>query len=94
MPPPPDGSEITLAMTIDGAYRHTLLPYHGWMTEKAFEVAVAAAPGWPDVRHAFAPSDDDFRNDVAVFVQATHEPLKRVNGALEMLDLVDIRKSV
>ena len=93
-PPPPDGSEISLHFTIEGAYRHVLLPYHGWMTEKAFGVAASTAPEWRDVRHVFAPSDGDFCADVSVFVPASQALLGRINAALEHLDLVDTRKSV
>ena len=93
-PPPPDDSAPTLRLTIDAAYRHTLLPYHGWMTQKAFEVAVAAAPEWVEVRPVFAPSDAAFREDVAVFVQGSQMLLGRINSALTRLDLVDTRKSV
>ena len=88
------GTRPSLRTTIDGAYQHTLLPYHGWMTQKAFEVAAAAAPAWSEVRPVFAPSDEAFRDDVGVFVQASQRLLQRINAALARLDLVDTRKSV
>ena len=134
-PPPPDGSDISLRMTIEGAYHHTLcllgnrshgggsplpplccpvgcrcsaamtraravralrhrLPYHGWMTQKAFEVGLNAVPEWTDVRHVFAPSDTSFHEDVAAFVPASQRLLKRVHAQLTQLDLFDTRKSV
>jgi len=93
-PAPPDGAPVSLRTTIEGAYRHALLPYHGWVTEKAFEVAVTTAPEWHEVRAVFAPSDAAFREDVAVFVQASQAVLRRINAALTRLDLVDTRKSV
>ena len=93
-PPPPDGDEPSLRATIDGAYQHTLLPYHGWVTEKAFSVAVATTPEWPEVRPVFAPSDADFRADFAVFLPHSQALLQRINAALTHLDLVDTRKSV
>ena len=93
-PPTPEGGMPSLGMTIDGAYRHTLLPYHGWMTQKAFEVAAAAAPDWDDVRPVFAPSDESFRADVAALVQHSQPLLKRIYEALTRYDFVDTRKSV
>ena len=93
-PPPPDGEVVSLRMTIDGAYKHTLLPYHGWVTEKAFEVAAAAAPDWADVRPHFAPSDAFFAEDAGAFVRASQRLLPRIMAALTRLDLVDTRKSV
>ena len=93
-PPPPDGTVLSLKTTIDGAYRHTLLPFHGWVTEQAFQVAVAAAPEWEEVRPYFAPSDAAFAEDVAAFVKASQNMLRRIDAALARLDLVDTRKSV
>ena len=93
-PAPPDGSILSLQMTIDGAYKHTLLPYHGWVTQKAFGVAVAAAPEWDDIRAAFAPDVHSFREDVSSFVSASQSLQRRVNAALSQLDLVDTRTTV
>ena len=93
-PPPPDGSLVTLRTTIEGAYQHTLLPYHGWMTEKAFQAAVMASPEWEAVRPDFAPTEELYREDVGTFVAASQPLLKRINAALTQLDLFDTRKSV
>ena len=93
-PPLPTGGAVPLTTTIDQAYRNTLLPYHGWVTEKAFTVAVSAAPDWEDIKHNFAPNDEMFRADVAVFVRSNQGLLARVNQALRKLDFVDLRKSV
>ena len=93
-PPPPDGEVVSLRKTIEGAYKHTLLPYHGWVTEKAFDVAAAAAPDWAVVRPHFAPSDEFFVEDAYAFVRASQKLLPRIMAALTKLDLVDTRKSV
>ena len=93
-PPPPDGTAVSLRVTLDGAYRHILLPYHGWMTEEAVDLAVKTAPDWDDVRPHFAPSDHAFREDVAAFLPASQRLLRRINAARARLDLVDVRRSV
>lgn len=63
-----------------------------WMTQKAFEVAVSAAPEWDSIRPCLAPSVDDFHEDVLHFVSASEDLIARVNKALKELDLVDVRK--
>ena len=49
VPMPPDfGGEPTPASfqeTLDTAYKATLLPYHGWVTQQAFSVAVQTVRG-------------------------------------------------
>lgn len=93
-PPPPSGEPVSLRATLESAYEHLLLPYHGWVTQKAFEVAVAATPDWEAVRSTLAPSEGEFRDDVKGFVLASQEALRRVNQALAQNDLVDVRKCV
>lgn len=59
-PAPPSGEYIPLKLTIDGAYKHLLLPYHGcaralfalresrWTPRSCARVSVSAtAPSWP-----------------------------------------------
>ena len=95
-PAPPDAPPggVPFSETLNEVYAHTLQPYHGFVTEKAFTVAVSVAPAWEDVRPMFAPSDADFREDVGVFVGASQKLIKRVMAALTEFDLVDTRKSV
>jgi hypothetical protein len=55
---------------------------------------VQAAPEWDEVRPCFAPSDEAFRGDVAVFAPASRKLVQRLHAALQGLDLVDTRKSL
>jgi hypothetical protein len=44
------------------------------------------------MRPQFAPTDEAFHKDVGIFVRASQALLTRVNGALQELDLLDVRK--
>lgn len=83
-----------LSATVETAYKQQLLPYHGWVTQKAFEVALQAAPTWQSVRPYFAPTDEAFSADVAGFVGLSQSLQGRVMAALRELDLVDVRTTV
>ena len=72
----------------------TLLPWHGWVTQKSFEVAVNAAPDWADVLPVLAPTHAEFKADVDEWVRTSQKLLGRVTGVLRALDLEDVRKTV
>ena len=89
-----EASSTSLQTTVEEAYKQCLLPYHGWVTQKAFQMAFQASPTWESVLPYFADSDDVFRQDVDGFVLASQELKLRVMAALSQFDLVDVRKSV
>ena len=95
VPPPADApADAEFRETIMAAYKSTLLPYHGWVTEKAFVLAVQAAPAWSDVERHFAPTLDDFKSDVHEWVRISQQIQDRITAVLRALDLEDTRKSM
>lgn len=91
---PPADAATPLRGTVEDAYSRCLQPYHGWVTQKAFEMAFHASPTWEEVLPYFADSPDVFREDVKAFTRVSQGLQDRVMSALRELDLVDIRKSV
>ncbi len=95
VPKPMDNTqEDSLSTTLKQAYDHALLPHHGWVTQKAFEVAIATAPNdWPTMESRFAPSREEFRSDVHDWIRASQQILTRIMAKLRAHDLEDVRKS-
>jgi len=71
------------------ACQSSLQPYHGWVTQKAFAVAVQTVPEWPTVLLKLAPDQETFRDDVEAWVRSS--PVPRLTAILTELDLIDTR---
>ena len=72
---------------LEAAYKESLLPFHGWVTQRAFEVAVQAAPEWSAVLPLFAPTEAEFRTDALSWCEAAHGLIARINATLDALGL-------
>jgi len=84
----------TFRQSLEAAYEIILLPFHGFVTQQAFAVAVAAVPEWETVWPLFAPTEAEYASDAAAYIDVTRRLVARVNSKLEELDLVDTRKSL
>ena len=93
-PPTPGGETQSFKDAVEAAYAKTLLPFHGWVTQKAFDVAVQALPEWDAVRPIFAPVEADFAAEAAAYTRASSSLIARISATLAALDLVDTRKTM
>lgn len=74
------------------AYKKTLEPYHGWLVQKTFGLAVAVVPTWAEAREALAAFDPEGEAGMLRNVAALGPLLLRVEDALHREGLWDRRK--
>jgi hypothetical protein len=78
------------------SYDRNVLQYHGWVSRRAFGVALRMTPEWCDVRAraGLSESDEDLREELTALVSASRELCLRLRQMQIELDLEDTRKSV
>lgn len=95
-PDPTDGTAPdSFKESLEAAYKHTLQPYTGWVSQKSFEVALNAVPSWTVVRPKLGPpTEAGFKTAADAWIDASTALSYGLKQMLKALDLEDSRKSL
>ena len=87
---------LTLAAQCESSYKRLVEPFHGWVSRRAFGIALGLTPDWSDVREraGLSESDEALRQELTSVVTATRELCGRLRKLHVKLDLEDRRKSI
>ena len=90
------GAGQTLMAQMSAAYRRTLEKFHGWVSRRAFAMALKVTPDWSVVRtRAGLPTSDDvLRSELLALATASREVAERMRKIHVKLDLEDRRRSI
>lgn len=82
----------TLKDAIISAYNKSIEPFHSWLIQRTFLLAVAVVPTWGEAREALAAFDEDGEAGMLRNIAALAPLLSRIEIALQREGLWDVRK--
>jgi len=86
----------SLVAQCEAAYNRLLVPFHGWVSRRAFALALGLTPDWRDVRACagLSTSDDELRSELSLLASELRSLCGRLRRLHVQLDLEDKRRSI
>lgn len=92
-----DGGPGTFRDQVQMAYKEVIDPFHGWVSRKAFKLAMSRAPEWDELRRRSGlpcDSSDALRVELQQWCDVVSALMATMQRAHQKYDLEDSRRSV
>ena len=83
----------TFKQALDAAYKASVGPFHGWMLQRTFSIAISVVPTWAEAHDRLEAFDIDGEAGLMRSIAALDPVLDRMEAALRSRDLWDVRQN-